>query len=512
MKLIRQNWPIFIASVVVFGLFLHPINLITADLGRHIKNGQLTLQNWSIPNTNTYSYTYPDYPFINHHWLSGVIFYLLDLFGGFELLSVGFALISAISVGLILYLVWKKSGWVVMTGALIVFMPLLLSRLEIRPEGFSSLFVVVFLWILWRFNQGEIGWKWLIAMPALSLLWVNLHIYFILGWALIGGFWFENLVRIRNKEARQRWLALTGAGIGVVAISIVNPNWILGLLRPFQIYDNYGYRVLEEQSVGFLLRVLPIPVLNYYFWGLMILIGSWVWKGWRVVRFRESWSIALLTFSIFFSVLGWIMLRNFAIFGLVSMLVVGLNMEGLKVVLNKVNITGMSVGLISLIIIMMMVSSDYWLGRLQLGIGLEKGSSRSAEFVLGQGVKGPVFNNYDIGGFLIYYLYPREKVFVDNRPEVYPAEFFEQVLIPAQENEEKWQVLDKQYDFQMIFFYYHDATPWGQNFLVNRLKDDNWQIVWVDTWTVVMVKKDGVNSEIAKKYLVPKEVFGLNNK
>lgn len=495
--------------MVVVGLFLHPINLVTADLGRHITNGQLTLSNWSIPNTNIYSYTYPDYRFFNHHWLSGVIFYLVDLLGGFEMLSFGFALINGLGVGLLLYLVWKKSGWVVMVGSLIVFMPLLLARLEIRPEMFSNLFIAAFLWILWRYQQGEISWKWLILLPVLNLLWVNLHIYFFLGWGLVGGFWLENLIGLRNKAVRNKWLALTLVGLASALVCLLNPNWLLGLIRPFQIYDNYGYRVLEEQNVEFLLRILPTPVLNYYFWGLAILIASWIWKGWRVFRYKESWSLALLGFSIFFGVLGWMMLRNFAIFGLVGMLVVGVNLESLKKVLGGMNQTAIWVGLVVMVVVMMMVSSDYWLGRLQLGIGLEKGSSRSAEFVIGQGIKGPIFNNYDIGGFLIYYLYPREKVFVDNRPEVYPEKFFKEVLIPAQEDEVDWQKLDQQYNFQTVFFYYHDATPWGQNFLINRIRDDAWQIVWVDDWTLVMVKKDGVNNEVAKKYLVPKEVFGL---
>lgn len=511
MKRFFLNWPVIVTSGVVFGLFLHPINLVTADLGRHITNGQLTLSNWSIPNTNIYSYTYPDHQFFNHHWLTGVIFYTVDLLGGFEMLSIGFALLNGLAIGLLLYLIWKKSGWVVMAGSLIVFIPLELARLEIRPELFSNLFVAIFLWILWKYHQGEVGWRWLLVLPILSLLWVNLHIYFFLGWGLIGGFWLENLIGIRNKESRMKLEVLSLVGLGSVVICLLNPNWLMGLIRPFQIYDNYGYRVLEEQSVDFLLRILPTPVLYYYFWGLAILIASWIWKGWRVLKYKDSWSLALLGFSIFFSILGWMMLRNFAIFGMVSMLVVGINLESIKKGLEGINQTAIWVGLAIMAVVMMMVSSDYWLGRLQLGIGLENGSSRSAEFVIGQGIKGPIFNNYDIGGFLIYYLYPREKVFVDNRPDAYPAEFFKEALIPAQENESMWQKLDSQYNFQTIFFYYHDATPWGQNFLLNRLKDDKWQIVWVDNYAVVMVKKDGVNSGVVKQYLVPKEVFGVKN-
>jgi len=49
-------------------------------------------------------------------------------------------------------------------------------------------------------------------------------------------------------------------------------------------------------------------------------------------------------------------------------------------------------------------------------------------------LQGPIFNNYDIGGYLIFNLFPQEKVFVDNRPETYSSEFFQEDYIPMQED------------------------------------------------------------------------------
>ncbi|PIP87416.1 hypothetical protein COW81_00305, partial [Candidatus Campbellbacteria bacterium CG22_combo_CG10-13_8_21_14_all_36_13] len=58
----------------------------------------------------------------------------------------------------------------------------------------------------------------------------------------------------------------------------------------------------------------------------------------------------------------------------------------------------------------------------------------AVNFVLENDIQGNMFNNFDIGGYLIYRLYPDRKVFVDNRPEAYPAEFFEKVYKPMQES------------------------------------------------------------------------------
>ena len=82
----------------VYGFYLaHQVNLTVGDLGRHLKNGQLFIENGLIPKINLYSYAYPDYPFINHHWGSGVLFYLIQRLAGFSGLSVAFIIISMVT-------------------------------------------------------------------------------------------------------------------------------------------------------------------------------------------------------------------------------------------------------------------------------------------------------------------------------------------------------------------------------------------------------------------------------
>src|SRR4029077_17310700 len=59
----------------VYGFYLaHQVDCTVGEVGGHLKNGQMLFENGLIPKTNLYSYAYPDYPFINHHWGSGVLF------------------------------------------------------------------------------------------------------------------------------------------------------------------------------------------------------------------------------------------------------------------------------------------------------------------------------------------------------------------------------------------------------------------------------------------------------
>ena len=103
-------------------------------------------------------------------------------------------------------------------------------------------------------------------------------------------------------------------------------------------------------------------------------------------------------------------------------------------------------------------------------------------------LKGPIFNNYDDGGYLIYGLYPKEKVFVDNRPEAYSTEFFSEDYIAIQEVDELWQKELAEYNFNVIYFYRNDLTPWGQKFLETRAKDPKWELVYSDDFFLIFTR------------------------
>jgi hypothetical protein len=146
--------------------------------------------------------------------------------------------------------------------------------------------------------------------------------------------------------------------------------------------------------------------------------------------------------------------------------------------------------------------------RADFGVGLLPEVEGSAKFFKAQQIAGPIFNDYDIGGYLIFNLYPK-KVFVDNRPEAYTQEFFEKVYKPMQENESEWQKQDAKYNFNAIFFSHRDYTPWAQTFLIHRVQDPAWAPVFVDGYNIIFLKRNEQNSEIIKKYEIPKSRFGI---
>lgn len=69
------------------------------DLGRHWKNGELILSSATPPgtvgrllHTNFYSYATPDFEFVNHHWLTGVVYFVVWKAAGFAGLNAFYVL------------------------------------------------------------------------------------------------------------------------------------------------------------------------------------------------------------------------------------------------------------------------------------------------------------------------------------------------------------------------------------------------------------------------------------
>ncbi|MBI4120202.1 MAG: hypothetical protein HY454_01925 [Parcubacteria group bacterium] len=531
---------LWVLPLALYGLFLaSPINLVTADLGRHLKNGEILLDlsqvlslrdisrretsstiqdpssKFQVLSTNFYSYTYPDYPTTNHHWLSGVIFYAVWKFFGFVGLQLFFIALSLATLLIFFTLAKKRAGLGWASLLTIPVIPLLLERDEIRPEVFSYLFSGIFFWLMLKYRDGEIGWKKLLILPALQILWVNLHIYFFLGPVIIGVFLLEHLIfRVKEKEALKRLIIILAL---TLLATLINPYGLDGAIAPLSIFKNFGYSLAENKPVWFIEKILSNPNFLVFKIVFALLIASFFV---RLARDKHSLSLTDTLLALGFSAAGWLAIRNFAVFGLFALPIAAGNFaRGFNLKqqtdrrLGNITITTL------ILAVLITFSGELWKiypQPLKLGLGLENGNENSMTFFKENQLTGPIFNNYDIGGYLIWHLYPQEKVypeqfvpsgiegsrrvFVDNRPEAYPAEFFEKIYIPMQENKNIWAEKSALYKFNAIIFSYRDYTPWGQTFFARILEDPEWKTVFADSRVVILLKNNELNKDTIAKY------------
>lgn len=494
--------------LLLYGFFLfHKIDLVTADLGRHIKNGEILQSDASVLSTNFYSYTEPSFPVQNHHWGSGLAFFAVWRLFGFEGLQLFFIFLCLAALFVFLHLGGRYGGLGIAGISAVLVIPLLAQRTEIRPEVFSYLFAGLFYLILSRERNGvegdtPISWKricWL--LPFIQIVWANTHIYFILGPLIVGAFLLESII-LRSKKLGRFLLIF----IAVIFSTLINPFGYKMITESVTIFGNYGYRLAENQSVWFMEKLSSNPSYLIFKILFLILAVSFIVA---LYRNRRGLKLSDIFIASGISVMAWFAVRNFALFGLFFIVFFPKNLQVIfssSLAGSLIQKWAIAVAAAALIFTLFYSPQRFFPYYERPGLGLLPGNSNAAQFIKEQKIKGPIFNNYDIGGYLIYHLFPGERVFVDNRPEAYPPGFFGE-YIGMQEDDKKWDVARKKRDFNAIVFSYRDMTPWAQKFLIARVKDKAWAPVYADNKIIVFLRRSGENEAVIGRFGIGSEAF-----
>lgn len=472
-------------------------NLVTSDLGRHLANGALFLETGRALATNHYAYTAPDYPAPSHHWGAGVLFELVRRASGFTGLAIVHLAIQAAAVGLLGAFAWRRYGSLPALLSTFLALPLLTERTEIRPEALSALFLAASWWGLDVFRRTG-SRRAVAALAILEIVWVNTHIFFVLGPALA----LAHAVPApgRGAPGRRSWGVLF---LLLAAACLVNPFTWRGALEPFTIFGEYGFAVAENEPLWRVQLRHPTWVNYLHFEALALAALAAVAAAWRISSpFARVQRLVLLGTAI----TGVVVLRALPLFGLVWIPVgSGLLAERLTNARRRRVAVGLAIVLFAAAPALGV--RYYRPNPARAGIGLADGVQGAGAFLGRTQLSGPIFNNYDIGGYLIHHLFPRERVFVDNRPEAYPAAFFRDTYEPMLAEEERWREVDARYGFNAIVFHRHDRTTHGQPFLGRRLDDPAWAPVFVDAYVLILARRSARNREVIGRFELPRDLF-----
>ena len=532
----------FLALCLIF-ILIYPrkILLINSDLGRYLKSGELLSQEYwrggdlfshPLLHSNWFSYTQPNFAIVNHHWLFGVFTHWAWRIGSFELLSILNTTLCLVALLIVAHLTKRMldqavtaesqplsnaAQWWIITAATFLFLPLITHRTEVRPETVSLVLFALFLWLGSRVEtlcsqSKRVPRRFLklglltVILLSLQVIWANTHIFFGLG-PLVAGYYALRAV-MRKISATQSensnrygtqillWGGICGA---LILVSAITPHGLQTLSTPLTLFENYGYPVAENQSTWFMFRYNHGRAYYGYVALLSILTLTMTSSGFWVFRQNKRLKHILLQTTLLF--IPWLILANsvnrmspfFALVGIQQLsVVVALfwqkQQKTLKSLLqHPLTITLSAVSSFAFVVLFLqtgvLANSPQ-----QAGNGLLGGLEGSAHYLRENPPSGALFNNYDLGGYLIYYLYSDHTVFVDNRPEAYPASFLQETYIAAQKDEAVWQELEKEYNFSTIAFYQLDMTDWAQPFLRRRLADPTWKVVFSDGVVVILDK------------------------
>jgi hypothetical protein len=177
--------PHFFTIAIFLTMLIAAIQPVTdPDFWWHVTTGNWILSHHAVPHQDLYTFTVRDHRWITHEWLSEVLLSALYAAGRLPLVSLVFGAITAAGFLLVYLAIDRRVNFVIagLTLALGVAAanPIWGPRIQMITFALTAL---TYLWVK-RYCEGSS--RALYVLPAVMLLWVNLHAGFVLGYAILG--------------------------------------------------------------------------------------------------------------------------------------------------------------------------------------------------------------------------------------------------------------------------------------------------------------------------------------
>ena len=389
-----------LSAVLLVGWFSPEIS--DPDFWWHLRTGQYICESHSLPVPDPFAYTTatarPAYAGeertrdfnLTHEWLAQALFYLVYRAAGFGGMVLVRAALLAAFCALAGLLAWRRRGGFYGPLAAAFATAGVVSQFAVdRP------YLVTFLLLASTMAILETRcWMWL--LPPLFLIWANCHGGYFLGWVVVAAYSADALfLEWRKKplpDARRLWIV----SVLSVLASGANPNGF----RILQILLYYRSSYLTSRLLEWAPpRLWPPGEFAVLLFGAAALL-LWARRSARLVDWLLFLAFALAALSA---------QRNTFLIGFLAPVLIAsyFPWKPRLPVLAQYAAAALVVG--------------------ALGAGIARGSffqlraaewkypAGAADFLLAHHVTEPLFNTYEYGGYLIWRLWPQERVFIDGR-------------------------------------------------------------------------------------------------
>lgn len=417
------------AVIVSFRRFYEP------DLWWHLAQGRETLSG-HIVRSNLFSFTVPDYPQHFTSWLFDVSAVLAWSAGG----AAAIQLLQALWIGTALALVAVACR--VRSGGAAAFAVLAVGLFIVEPRAIPRPHVISFAGIAFcallveravaRRSASPLVW----APPAIAL-WSNFHVEAAFGASFVALFAAAELTRpsaLPRPEGRRA--AVVAA---LCALATLATPYGTGVLR--YLYENW---TLPQTITIAELRPPYLPAYRAFFTfvvggALLLVAQSRNLRLWEAIVFAVFAALGVrylrLTPLVFFAAAPMIAARVAAL--------IARGIDPRAVVVTSAAVAALVTRLPHAALV-----SELRFG----GDALEPPSffSRDAiAYARANGLRGPLFNSHNLGGYLAWCLYPDARVFQDSRLQAYPPGYFG-AIIGASRSQADWNALVAPVEWGML--------------------------------------------------------------
>ncbi len=499
-----MRWPYhrwFLILVCLLGLLLGGMigsgRVRSYDVWWHLQLGRDILRTGQIALYDEYSHTASGHFRPPQQWLFEVgqaVVYTI----GQERALVGLRMIlAALALGLLAaLLIYRKSSYLLTVVGLVLVAAVSMPNLTCRPHLMIPLLLLALLSLLE--SSARRPWlRWLV--PLLFVLWANLHASFTLGLAIVG-FWMVDRA-LGSRPRLAEGLRFSAAGLleggalllACLAACIINPVRLKLLLYSLDYLPGgahaWATRVVQEWqaptlasfdmtatalvliggALVVLLRVRRVSLFELLVAGLMVMMGL-------------RWGRAAMPAAI---MVAWVALPLLSEWlGQLSPALLGYRFDTGATPHRILPLAAVVIALVGVISISRPVLAKRALNENLFPVV-------AVEWLETHDLRGNMYNTYHWGGYLIHRLYPRHRVFIDGRVDMYGKEVFKDWLT-IRETRTGWERVAESYDVQWGI-----VEPDVPLATVVQGKG-NWAAVYRDAQAIVFVNRKGPNARWLK--------------
>lgn len=542
----------FLLAALVLGALFGLHRIVDPDLFEQVAVGRAILADPSSLGVSTFHDQWPRYAFVADKWLASVIAAIFASLGANGLMIYQILLPSFVAgAWFIMFRAWgagPEAGFAAVSVTLLA----TAFRLEPRPETISHGLLALLVALL----ATRIGAVWLlVSTAALMALWVNLHGYFlngllvllaasvccllgmppdaqrrgttvrsvVLSLGLVAAGTMACLVHPQGWKALawpfRQLLALGGNPIYAETIQELRPStellegmgplrWVLLALVPViaLLLDrgregkSSGERLLVALVAGLPWLILPPPgLVQWPYRVTIVLLIAAVIEAPAAFRRRSLLPLILAAGS---TVLAVRYIRNQ---GLIPPMAMLLLVAGFRKADSRAPAgvrARRAVALLAALLVLSLRLADFvppgtwrtpgWTG---WGVDRQAFPAGATEFVASSGAPGPILNDFQSGGYLLYRLHPQRHVFIAGNTSMYPPAHLQAYRGAIMGGGMDLDGLRDRYGFRTVVLAHAAMETAG---LTGRLaRSPDWSLVFLDEGGAVWERRPDAGVEDA---------------
>lgn len=419
-----------------------------AGIGWHVRTGQQILADHAIPRVDPFSSTMAGEKWFAWEWLYDVVVGLLEFKLGLNgVVWFTAVMVAAVFAWMFRLLISCEGNLLSTIGLVLLAIAASMIHFLARPHVVSWLLTLAWFWILdsserVRFSpQSAARSRGLWGLPLLTIVWVNVHGGFLVGFVLLGIFLFAALwVWSQAKEERIEThllkIAAAKRARELVCISLLCAA--ASLLNP------YGWN-LHEHIYSYLSNHFLMDHIDEFqspnFHGLaqrcflVLLLGAVSIVAMRGRELRLSAALAIL-FAVY---AGLYATRNIPVSSILLVMAIGplLNVprrlrpfsERMTAVEREQR--GHVWPIVAILFTLLIAANGGRIGAAQwmdACFSPQRMPVQAVNYIVDNHLNGPILSPDYWGGYLIYRLYPSVRAVVDDRHDFYGEQFFRSYL------------------------------------------------------------------------------------